>query len=260
MSMTPEAYAERLERKRERLEARAEKLRREGESRLSRARSISDGIPFGQPILVGHHSEKRHRRDLDRINQNFSKGHEALQSADALERRAAAVGTAGISSDDPEAIAKLTAQIETLEATQALWKQTNALIRKDDRDGLHALGYSEARIDRLFAPDFTGEVGIARWALTNNGANIRRIKERIRSLAAREAAPVLEPIVGDGWSITEDRDENRIIVRFDEKPGPEMLRELRSAGFKWSPTRGAHIRQASGRAVYLAKRLFGLPQ
>ena len=30
-------------------------------------------IPLGQPILVGHHSEKRHRRDLKRIDEHFAK-------------------------------------------------------------------------------------------------------------------------------------------------------------------------------------------
>lgn len=29
---------------------------------------ILDGYPMGQPILVGHHSERRHRRDLDRAD------------------------------------------------------------------------------------------------------------------------------------------------------------------------------------------------
>ena len=29
------------------------------------------GIPMGQPILVGHHSEKRHRNVLDRIDKKL---------------------------------------------------------------------------------------------------------------------------------------------------------------------------------------------
>jgi hypothetical protein len=41
-------------------------------------------IPFGQPILVGHHSEKRHRRDLARIDSGMSKGFEEGRKADRL--------------------------------------------------------------------------------------------------------------------------------------------------------------------------------
>ena len=58
---------------RERRQARADKLREWSASRAAKsdaahdaATSISAGIPFGQPILVGHHSEGRHRRDIDR--------------------------------------------------------------------------------------------------------------------------------------------------------------------------------------------------
>ncbi|WP_132290495.1 DUF3560 domain-containing protein [Kribbella sp. VKM Ac-2568] len=32
-------------------------------------RQISDHIPLGQPILVGHHSERRHRRDIERMDR-----------------------------------------------------------------------------------------------------------------------------------------------------------------------------------------------
>ena len=60
---------------------------------------------MGQPILVGHHSERRHRRDLDRIHRNLERAMEAEKTAKELAYRAAAVGTGGISSDDPDAIA-----------------------------------------------------------------------------------------------------------------------------------------------------------
>ena len=46
----------------------AEKRQAEAEEAGSRARAIADCIPMGQPIMIGHHSEKRHRRDLARID------------------------------------------------------------------------------------------------------------------------------------------------------------------------------------------------
>lgn len=58
----------------ERAEARADRFddyssnrAADAESARKAARAISDGIPFGQPILVGHHSEKHARRDAERI-------------------------------------------------------------------------------------------------------------------------------------------------------------------------------------------------
>jgi hypothetical protein len=38
-----------------------------------KSHSVIDNIPFGQPILIGHHSENRHRRDLDNSWNNMGK-------------------------------------------------------------------------------------------------------------------------------------------------------------------------------------------
>lgn len=60
-------YHERKERRIERAREKAEKSRKEGDARLKNARKILSYIPMGQPIMVGHHSEKRHRSDLKKI-------------------------------------------------------------------------------------------------------------------------------------------------------------------------------------------------
>ena len=91
------SFAERLEAKRERAEERAERYTEyaenaatRGDARLERARGMADGIPFGQPILVGHHSEKRDRAYRGRIHNNFAKGFEEHQKARHYEEKAAA--------------------------------------------------------------------------------------------------------------------------------------------------------------------------
>lgn len=33
--------------------------------------TITENTPFGQPILIGHHSEKRARRDAQRIQDGM---------------------------------------------------------------------------------------------------------------------------------------------------------------------------------------------
>jgi len=54
------------------------------------------GIPFGQPILIGHHSEKRHRRDIeraqaaaDRAVQEYDKRDYWTWRAEGVQRHAA---------------------------------------------------------------------------------------------------------------------------------------------------------------------------
>jgi len=53
-----------------------------------RSDAISRNIPFGQPILVGHHSEKRHRRDIDRMWKLTGKSVEEGRKAEYWQRRA----------------------------------------------------------------------------------------------------------------------------------------------------------------------------
>ena len=62
---------------------------KEAERRFGTARKIGDAIPFGQPILVGHHSEKHARSDAARIDNNMRAGVEAMGKADYYEQKAA---------------------------------------------------------------------------------------------------------------------------------------------------------------------------
>ncbi len=62
----------------ERAEVRADRFETYSENRAAGAEAaskavaaIADGIPMGQPILVGHHSEKRARKDAERITSGM---------------------------------------------------------------------------------------------------------------------------------------------------------------------------------------------
>lgn len=81
---------ERAEARADRLESRATSKKIESEAAYKGAKDIAKHIPFGQPILVGHHSEKRHRRDLEKIERGYRKSFEAQAESEHLERRAKA--------------------------------------------------------------------------------------------------------------------------------------------------------------------------
>lgn len=72
----------------DRLETRADRSAAEEERRWRAFRQLGDGIPFGQPVLVGHHSETRHRRHLARMDAHLEASYRAGQKAEAA--RAAA--------------------------------------------------------------------------------------------------------------------------------------------------------------------------
>ena len=95
------------------------------------ARERLEVIPVGQPILVGHHSEKRHRKDLTRIDEHFAKAKEHHDKAEYFRRRAAAAeSNVIIFSDDPDATEKLVDKIERLKKRQGVMKRQTILSAK----------------------------------------------------------------------------------------------------------------------------------
>lgn len=231
-------FDERRARRIERLRAAAERKRREGSNLVEQAHKMADVIPFGQPILVGHYSEQRDRNYRNRIESKFRKGFETQNEAAALEQRAdAAESNTAISSDDPNAVEKIKAQIVKLEELQETMKAANKLVRKNDRGGLAALGFSESRIDQLFTPDFIGRLGFPSYEVTNNGANIRRLKERVKTLESHAHDETTETVIGD-CRIVDSVEDNRLQMFFPSKPDDAVRSRLKSNGFRWTPTLG----------------------
>lgn len=104
---------QRAEARIERLEGASEKAKEEATSRFDTAHKLMDVIPLGQPILVGHHSERGHRAHLARIDKNIEKGLEASDKAEELEHRAKAAERTLLSTEDPNAVARKIERFET---------------------------------------------------------------------------------------------------------------------------------------------------
>jgi Domain of unknown function (DUF3560) len=218
------------------------------------ARERLEMIPLGQPILVGHHSEKRHRKDLTRIDEHFAKAKEHHDKAEYFRRRAsAAESNVVIFSDDPDATEKLVDKIERLKKRQGVMKRANQLIRKADREGLADLGFSEETITKLFSQDYAGRVGFPNYALTNNSANIRRLEKRLAAIQNTQNDETTEERFTNGVCLVDNVEANRLQIFFPDIPSEEIRRELKRNGFHWSPTVGAWQRHRSNRAMYLAK-------
>lgn len=92
---TPVSTADREARKAERLEdrqaalaAKAERKGSEADAHFGTVDQIASAIPFGQPILVGHHSERKSRRDAERIWKGMERSVEAQKESEAAARKA----------------------------------------------------------------------------------------------------------------------------------------------------------------------------
>jgi hypothetical protein len=233
----------------------ADKNKTLAESTLKHAHDMADTIPFGQPILVGHHSEGRDRNFRERIHNTYEKAWETKEKADYYEHKANTVeSNRAISSDDPEAVTKLKTKIAAAEVNQKKMRDFNKCLRAKDNAGMLALGFNQAMIDTLSKPDFCGRVGFADYAMTNNNGNIHRMKERLAQLEKHSTDTTTETVKGD-IRILENVELNRLQIFFPGKPSDEIRSQLKSWGFRWSPTEGAWQRQRSNGATYAAKHI-----
>jgi hypothetical protein len=253
----PSAFALKRQARIDRMRRAAGKMAAESTARLKSARATGDRIPMGQPILVGHHSEKRHRRDLARIDAGYRKAFELQKNAEGLTRRADAAekGRGGISSDDPEAVAQLRAKLRDLNESREKWKEINATLRRrgDVMGNLAKLGLNTATAQALLRKDFAGRVGIPDYRIKNSAAEARRIEQRIEQLEARAAAKPKGPETLGPVTITEA--DNRVRMEFPGKPSDAIRTRLKRMGFKWAPSVGAWQRHASNAAWYHARAI-----
>lgn len=249
----------------ERYRVRAAKLRAEGTYLMGHTREQRTLAGMqGEPIKIGHHSEGRHRRLIEKAWNQIGKGVAAHRQADRLESRAeAAENSKAIFSDDPEALVKLREELASHEAAHALWKKINAahkaFLKKPESLDKSDLPESAKEKIRTYKPAYSWEPHpIPPYQLSNHNANLKRIRDRIAKLEsiaiAAEATPGGREIIqeGEGWKIVNDFTENRTMIVFAERPSKECCQSLRRHGFKWSPTRKAWVRHLGNHAVAAA--------
>lgn len=242
--LTPEQYEEKRQARYDRLLAAGRKAQNEATSLVAQAKDMASGIPFGQPILISHHSERRDRNYRGRIENKFRKGYELYKkSQDLIDRAESAKNNTAIFTDDPGAADKLEERIAQLEKRQELMKAANKLIKKNDRAGLASLGFPEGRINQLFTPDYVGRLGFASFEITNNGANIRRLKERLKFIQAHANDVNSEKTIC-GIRVLDNADENRLQIFFTARVPNECYRELKQNGFRHSPSVGEFVFQS----------------
>lgn len=254
-----QAYTDRLEVRLERLQKRADRHLTDFHTLHERAHEMADSIPFGQPIMVGHHSEGRDRRFRERIHNTFGRAFDHYHKAQATQERIeAAVSNRAISSDDPLAVIKLREAVAERQQQQAHMTAVNKVIRKHQKAGrdaqmsaLLAMGLSEVEIAQVLTPDYLNRLGYPAYQLANNNMQIRRLLGRIddiekknqriadleREAQRQQTAAAVETV--KGVVILRSLDDNRIRLQFAGKPSAVVIQMLKRNGFRWSPSQMA---------------------
>lgn len=234
----------RSEKKQNRID-RYKKLAEKAESRsmtaFNRSTNIVSGIPAGQPILVGHHSERRHRLALDRSWNSLGESVRESEKADYYRRKAeAAENNNAIYTEDEDAEERLVEKIANLEKLQQAMKDRNKVIKsKKLTDAekivrLVEMGMTETNAQELLEPDYCGRVGYPSYALTNNNATIRNAQKRLENVRRLKTLERKEYQV-NGIRVVENPQENRFQIFFGYKPSEEVRKKLKNYGYRWSP-------------------------
>ena len=216
-----------------------------------RSNEMASAIPMGQPILIGHHSEWRDRRYRDKIWNTMGKSVEAQKKAGYYADKAEAIkNNDAIFSDDPDALEKLDAKLKDLQAAQDFMKAANKCIRNNDREAFLKLPLATASLwVELTQPRRFGGMGFAGFSLTNNNANIRRIKQRIDELKAQGVKQAIDKTINN-VRVFENRGANRLQLFFPGKPPGEIIAKLKGHGFRWCRSEQAWQRHISPSAIY----------
>lgn len=202
-------YREKRERRAEKREDWAEKRQVKSEAAFAASHQLANQIPLGQPILVGHHSEKKARRDQDRIFGGMVKGVEHshmathhAQAADTIRKQL----DRSIYRDDDDAIERLSEKIADLEEKQARRKAINTWLQKNSGVPRRKLPFTasaeleqkaakaladcfremeltaDERKDCMLALQMNCTLGYPTYALSNISATIRKEQKRLVEL------------------------------------------------------------------------------
>ena len=250
-------YEERKQARIDRLHEKAEKASIESHKLWKQSGDMLSRIPEGQPYITDSSSYKSDRRMREGIGKKMEQSFAAMEKAEYFERKAqAAENNTAISSDDPEALAKLKEKLESLQISQTRMKQINAYYKKNGTcRGFH--GLSDELADKL-VEDMRhhpwDKRPFAAYALANNNQNINTVKKRIAQLTeAKELG--YQGWEFDGGRVVANADMNRLQIFFDEIPDEEVRKELKGRGFKWARSVGAWQRQLTDNAIYAASRV-----
>ena len=196
-------------------------------------------------------------RKKEKQNAAADKNMQEFTEIQGLLDKIRSTGMGGISADDPDAVSKLESKLAKLEQAQETMKAVNAYYRKNKTlDGCPHL--SPEQIEKLKA-SMSGSYRanpkpFESYQLSNNNAEIHRLKDRITALTRRKELGY----VGwefDGGRVEANTADNRLQIFFDEKPDKEIREELKGSGFRYAPSAEAWQRQLNDNAIYAADRI-----
>ena len=232
--------SERKQRRIDRYNELADKADGRSKDAYERSNSYTEHIPLGQPILVGHHSEKAHRRTLDKSWNAMGESVRESEKAEYYRHKAmAAENNDAIYTEDEDAVKRLEEKITCLEQQQETMKERNKIVKNKKLSSeekvakLIEMGLGDKSARSLLVPDFCGRIGYPDCTLTNNSAKIRAAKKRLETVKCLKSQSDKEYEV-NGFRVTENPQENRFQIFIGYNPGAEICQKFHAAGYRFT--------------------------
>lgn len=201
--------------------------------------------PSGFPTRRAEKANKSEYKRMLEFSEFREKYFARLERQQRREARAAI---------DP--VEEMRGKIQKAEREQNAMKAANKIVRNrtlSDSEKIAQLAallnWSEAEAAKVLQPDFCGRVGFPDYLLTNNLANIKRMRGRLAELESKAQAESKEVERPDGIRIVHNAEADRLQIFFLGKPAPEMIDALKRRAFKWSPSNGCWQRQFTANAI-----------
>lgn len=154
-------------------------------------------------------------------------------------------------------------RLEKERNNHTLMIEVNKIFRRKTSDEekrkalLEELELSEKLANNLMTPDCFGQYGFASYALTNSNARIKNLEQKVLSMKNRiQRRDSFEKIEFSGGCI--DIENDRVVIRHDEKPPREVIDSLKSHGFRWSSLWKCWCRKHTANALRDAKSVCGV--
>lgn len=162
----------------------------------------------------------------------------------------------GIRTGEAGAVDALQAKIDKAESLQEHMKLVNKVIRKHLKAepaakvaALIDAGVTEAEAWSALKPDVFGGIGFASFELTNNNANIKRMKEQQAKAKKLAATDTSEKEIG-AVKIVDNLEADRLQMFFPERTPRPIYDMLKSHGFRWTPSVGCFQAYRGANAAY----------
>lgn len=224
----------------------------------SNARCVSWAIA-GPSNFPAARMQKRADIAHKRLNEFIEFRKRALEAI----RRAIHPEWRPIMAGDSNAVERLREKIAEAEQMQEQMKAVNAAHKAFLKNpaSLDESGLPDRLKEtvRRYVPEYSWEPHpIAPYELTNNGANIRRMKERLEQITRARSTPETKS-AGSNADFEDCPAENRVRLRFPGKPAVEIRDQLKRSGFRWAPTLGVWQAYRNWNTLKIAREIAGIP-